>query len=65
MIKIGDKVYYWQTMHKIGVVVDVIRDKNNIMTEGGTTASQVFFKVEYPDGKIVAYRSGDLQKHYD
>lgn len=65
MIKIGDKVYYWQTMNNIGLVIDVIRDKNNVMTEGGTTASQVYFKVKYSDGKIMTYRSGDLQKHYD
>jgi hypothetical protein len=65
MIKIGGKVYYWQTMHKIGVVVDVIRDKNNIMTEGGTTTSKVYFKVEYSDKQIITYKAGDLHKHYD
>ncbi len=65
MIKLGDKVYYWQTMNKVGIVVNVVRDKNNIMTEGGTTESRVYYKVEYPDGQILTYRSSDLQKHYD
>ena len=65
MIKLGDKVYYWRTMNEVGLVVDVIRDKYKVMTEGGTTSSQVYFKVEYPNGKTMTYRSGDLQKYYD
>jgi len=29
MIKIGDKVYYYQTMNKVGTVTNIITEKNN------------------------------------
>ena len=65
MIKKGDKVYHWQTINKIGTVVDIITESNNQMTVGGTTAARVYYVIQYPDQKLVKYRSGDIQKHFD
>lgn len=65
MIKLGEKVYHFQTMNRIGTVVGIFSDKSNVMTTGGTTASRVFIKVEYPNGDVVVYNSGDVQKHFD
>ena len=65
MIKIGDKVYYYQTMNRVGTVVDIITEKNNQLTVGGTTQARVYVKVEYPEGEIITYRRGDIQKSFD
>ena len=65
MIKIGDKVYYYQTMNKIGTVVDIVTEKNNQLTVGGTSEARVYIKVEYPEGEIITYRRGDVQKSFD
>ena len=65
MIKIGDKVYYYQTMNKIGTVTNIITERNNQMTVGGTTDSRVYVEVKYPDDDIVVYRRGDIQKSFD
>ena len=65
MIKIGDKVYYYQTMNRVGMVVDIITESNNQLTVGGTTEAKVYVKVEYPGGDIIIYRRGDIQKSFD
>ena len=65
MIKIGDKVYYYQTMNRVGVVVDIITESNNQLTVGGTSESRVYVKIEYPEGDIITYRRGDIQKSFD
>ena len=65
MIKIGDKVYYYQTMNRIGTVVNIITEKNNQLTVGGTSAARVYVKVEYLEGDIITYRRGDIQKSFD
>ena len=65
MIKRGDKVYHWQTINKIGTVVDIITEANTHMTVGGTTEAKVYYVIQYPDQKIEKHRSGDIQKHFD
>tara|TARA_B100001121_G_C18593300_1_gene575741 strand:+ start:876 stop:1073 length:198 start_codon:yes stop_codon:yes gene_type:complete len=65
MIKVGDKVYHWQEMNKVGVVVEILRDKNNQMTVGGTTDVRVYYKVQYLNEQTVIHRSGDIHKYYD
>lgn len=65
MIKLGDKVYHWQEMNKIGEVIEIIKDKNNQMTVGGTTDVRIYYEVEYENGEIKVYNSGDIQKHYE
>lgn len=65
MIKTGDKVYYYQTMNKVGTVVEIITERNNQLTVGGTSEAKVFVKVEYPEGDIIIYRRGDIQKNFD
>ena len=65
MIKIGDKVYYYQTMNKVGIVIDIITERNNQLTVGGTSESRVYVKVEYPEGDVITYRRGDIQKSFD
>ena len=65
MIKIGDKVYYFQTMDRVGTVVDIITERNNQLTVGGTSSSRVYVKVEYSDGNIITYNRGDIQKSFD
>ena len=65
MIKIGDKVYYYQTMNRVGVVVDIITETNNQLTVGGTSEARVYVKIEYPEGDVITYRRGDIQKSFD
>lgn len=65
MIKIGDKVYYYQTMNKIGTVVNIITERNNQLTVGGTTGAKVFVEVKYSEDDIVIYKRGDIQKSFD
>ena len=61
MIKIGDKVYYFQTMNRVGTVVDIISESNNQLTVGGTTSARVYVKVEYSDGNHIAeLRAGEF-----
>ena len=65
MIKIGDKVDYYQTMNRVGVVVDIITETNNQLTVGGTSEARVYVKIEYPEGDVITYRRGDIQKSFD
>tara|TARA_B000000557_G_C20790131_1_gene450628 strand:+ start:19 stop:216 length:198 start_codon:yes stop_codon:yes gene_type:complete len=65
MIKKGDKVYHWQTINKIGTVIDIITEANTQMTVGGTTEARVYYVIQYPNQQVVKYRSGDIQKHFD
>ena len=65
MIKIGDKVYYYQTMNRVGTVVDIITEKNNQLTVGGTSEARVYIVIQYPEGDVVTYRRGDIQKSFD
>jgi len=65
MIKTGDKVYYYQTMNRVGTVVEMITERNNQLTVGGTSEARVFVRVEYPEGDIITYRRGDIQKSFD
>ena len=54
MIKIGDKVYYFQTMNRVGTVTNIITESNNQLTVGGTTEARVYIEVKYSnDGKQV------------
>ncbi len=65
MIKTGDKVYYYQTMNRVGTIVEIITERNNQLTVGGTSEARVFVRVEYPEGDIITYRRGDIQKSFD
>ena len=65
MIKLGDKVYYYQTMNRVGTVVDIITERNNQLTVGGTSEARVYVVVQYPEGDKVSYRRGDIQKYFD
>ena len=65
-MKVGDKVYHWQTMNKIGILIESFTDaNNNMLTVGGTTATRVYYKVEYEDGTIDTYHAGEVMKHFD
>lgn len=68
MIKKGDKVYFFQTMNKIGTVVNIVTIKNNQLTVGGTSDARVYVDVLYNENgedKIVRYKKGDIQKYFD
>jgi hypothetical protein len=65
MIKNGDKVYYYQTMNKIGVVSEIIKTKNTNLTVGGTSESNTYVIVEYKEGNKIKYKIGDVQKYFD
>lgn len=65
MIKVGDKVYHWQTINRIGTVLKINTVTNNQMTVGGTTDSRVFYVVQYDNGEKIIYLSGEVMKHFD
>lgn len=65
MIKVGDKVYHWQTINRIGTVIKINTVTNNQMTVGGTTDSRVFYVVQYDNGEKIIHLSGEVMKHFD
>ena len=65
MIRLGDKVYYYQTMNRVGTVVDIITERNNQLTVGGTSEATVYVKIEYAEGDVITYNRGDIQKSFD
>mgnify|MGYP003995314363 CR=1 FL=1 len=65
MIKKGDKVYYYQTMNRVGIISEIIKRKNTNLTVGGTSESNVYVIVEYQEGDKITYKIGDVQKHFD
>ena len=65
MIRRGDKVYYYQTMNRVGTVVDIITERNNQLTVGGTSEARVYVKIEYTEGDVITYNRGDIQKSFD
>ena len=68
MFKKGFRAAHFMTSHKVGTVVDIIYEKNNQLTIGGTTSSVVWIVLEFenknkrpPENKFrEKYRSGDL-----
>ena len=65
MFKIGEKVYHFQQMNKIGLLKEILTYKNNQLTVGGTTEARVFGVIEYRDGTTETYPIGDIQKSFD
>lgn len=66
MIKIGDRVYHFQSMNNVGTVIDITTVKNNQMTVGGTTQARIYVKVKFDhDESIMTYNIGDIQKYFD
>ena len=70
MIKVGDKVYHWQTINKIGTVTEIITDSNkDVLTVGGTTSVRVYYRIRYSnnDGTTseAIHLSGEVMKHFD
>ena len=50
----------------IGILIESFTDaNNNMLTVGGTTTTRVYYKVEYEDGTIDTYHSGEVMKHFD
>ena len=65
MIKVGDKAYYYQTMNRVGTVIEILTERNNQLTVGGTSEARVYVKIQYPEGDVITYRRGDIQKNFD
>lgn len=65
MFKLGQKASHFMTTHKVGIIKNIEYTRNNFMTAGGTTADRVYIILEYSDGTIKKYDSGDLIKVYD
>lgn len=65
MIKLGDKVYYYQTMNRVGTVVNIITERNSQLTVGGTSEARVYIEIEYAEGDVITYNRGDIQKSFD
>tara|TARA_B100001057_G_C22173878_1_gene690500 strand:- start:89 stop:298 length:210 start_codon:yes stop_codon:yes gene_type:complete len=69
MFKKGFKAAHFMTSHKVGTVVDIIYEKNNQLTIGGTTSSVVWIVLEFNDKNKQKfkekYRSGDLIRIFD
>ncbi len=68
MFKIGFKAAHFMTSHKVGTVVDIITEKNNQMTIGGTTSAKIYIVLEYVENNRTIRQkhiSGDLIRIYD
>lgn len=70
MIKNGDKVYHWQTINKIGTVIEIFSDANKeVLTVGGTTSVRIFYRIRYDNEDGTTYEhihsSGEVMKHFD
>lgn len=69
MFKIGFKAAHFMSSHIVGEVVEILTEKNNQLTIGGTTSSVVWIVLEFEDQNKRKYRhkyrSGDLIRIYD
>ena len=65
MFKTGQRVSHFMTTHKVGTIINILNERNNFMTTGGTTAGKIIIVVKYSENEIVKYNSGDLIKVYD
>ena len=68
MFKKGFKAAHFMSSHKVGTVVDIIYEKNNQLTIGGTTSSVAWIVLEFEDKKQKfkeKHRSGDLIRIFD
>ena len=69
MFKKGFKAAHFMSSHKVGTVVDIIYEKNNQLTIGGTTSSVVWIVLEFDDKNKQKFkekhRSGDLIRIFD
>lgn len=67
MFKIGEKVYHYQTMNKVGKIINIYTiSNNNLLTTMGTSEGRLIAEVKYEnDDRIYKYNIGDLQKSYD
>ena len=68
MFKKGFKAAHFMSSHKVGTVVDIVYEKNDQLTIGGTTSSVVWVVLEFEDKNQKfkeKHRSGDLIRIFD
>ena len=62
-----EKVYHYQSMNKVGKIVNIYSySDNRLLTTMGTSEGRLIAEVKYDkDDRIYKYNIGDLQKSYD
>jgi hypothetical protein len=63
MLKIGDRVYPFNHMSNVGVIVEVRRSKSNTWLVGGTTGDVTTIVVKHDNTlEIKEYKASDLMR---
>lgn len=61
--RLGDRAHHFMQGNKIGTVVDIITESDNIpWTTGGSFESRIFIVLEYRDGSREKIIKSDLIK---
>jgi len=61
MLKVGDRVYYWYRMNRVGTIVGTRRSDRKTWLQGATPANAIDIVVRFDDGTEEAYPSGELR----
>ena len=66
MLKVGQKATHFMQSHKVGTIINIIKENaHNYMTYGGTTQSDIFVIIKYSENDIQKFKSGDVIRIYD
>ena len=62
MLKVGDRVFYWYQMNRLGTIVDFIKDsKSSVWLEGSTPSIPTKAVVQFDNGETLSYSLSELR----
>jgi hypothetical protein len=64
MVRVGDSVYKWTEMHRVGVVERLVERDTGQWMVGGAPAKQLFASVRFDKNTIVDIPVSELKLHH-
>lgn len=61
MLRVGDKVYKWNEMHKVGTVERLVEKTINTWLIGGAASKGLFASVRYADDSVADIPMSELK----
>ena len=61
MLRVGDKVYKWDEMYKVGTVERLVEKKINTWLIGGAASKGLFASVRYEDNSLIDIQMSELK----